>query len=63
MRMKEADKEAGILSFRLRKAGRKVGLIDCYIALMGKQNNVTIWTFDKDFIQIKEPLDIVLLES
>ena len=55
--------EAGILSFRLRKAGRKVGLIDCYIAIMGKKNKVAIWTFDKDFIQIKELLDIVLLKS
>jgi len=30
---------------------------------MGKKNNIAIWTFDKDFIQIKEHLDIVLLES
>lgn len=44
--------EAGRLSSRLRRAGRSVGLGDCYIATMARQHDVPIWSLDKHFVEI-----------
>jgi hypothetical protein len=52
---------AGILAFRMRKAGKSIGLSDCYIAILAKQNNAAIYTFDKHFEEIKSYEDITLL--
>ena len=52
---------AGILSFHLRKAGKRIGLADCYIATVAKENDAAIYTFDRHFEEIKEHADIALL--
>jgi predicted nucleic acid-binding protein len=53
--------KAGILAFRMRKAGKSIGLSDCYIALLARQNNAAIYTFDKHFAEIQSYEDITLL--
>jgi predicted nucleic acid-binding protein len=53
--------KAGELSFSLRKAGKQIGLSDCYIAIAATQGKVGILTMDKHFVTIKEHLDITLL--
>ena len=53
--------KAGTLSFHLKKAGKRVGLHDCYIATVAKENDAAIYTFDKHFEEIKEHADIALL--
>jgi len=52
--------EAGVLSFRLRGKGRTVGLSDCLIAVMSKQYDVALLSFDKDFAIIKEEIKLDL---
>ena len=53
--------KAGFLSFHLRKSGKKIGLADCYIATVAKENNAAIYTFDKHFEEIKKHAEITLL--
>lgn len=53
--------KAGELSFSLKKAGKQVGLSDCYIAVAAHQEKAGILTLDTHFITIKEALDIILL--
>ena len=53
--------KAGILSFQLRKAGKRIGLGDCYIATVAKENDATIYTFDRHFKEIQGCEDIALL--
>ena len=41
--------KAGELSYSLRRAGKTVGLSDCYISVSARANNVKILTFDRHF--------------
>ena len=54
---------AGILSLRLRKAGKNIGLSDCYIATVAQENGALIYTLDEHFKDICEHIDIALLEN
>lgn len=49
-------KDAGILSNKLRKHGKNIPLIDCYLAVLAKQNNARILSLDKHFPAIAELL-------
>ena len=52
--------KAGTLSFHLKKAGKRVGLADCYIATVAEENDAAIYTFDKHFEEIRGQVDIAL---
>jgi predicted nucleic acid-binding protein len=52
--------QAGELSFHLRGRGRTVGLSDCFIAVMSKQYNAALLTFDADFTAIKDEMKLSL---
>ena len=52
--------KSGELSYRVRKAGKKAGLSDCYIAIAAKMNNAAIFTLDSHFELIKEHINITL---
>ena len=52
---------AGILSFRLKKAGKGIGLADCYIATIAKENDAIIYTLDEHFKEMQNHIDIALL--
>ncbi len=45
----ELWEEAGILSYRLKRKGKTVGLADCYIAMLAHKYRVTLVTTDKHF--------------
>lgn len=49
-------KDAGILSNKLRKQGKNIPLIDCYLAVLAKHYNARILTLDKHFPDILELL-------
>jgi predicted nucleic acid-binding protein len=53
---------AGELSYSLKKAGKQIGLSDCYIAVAANSEKAGILTLDAHFIIVKEHLDIVLLQ-
>ena len=53
--------KAGELSFSLRKAGKQIGLSDCYIVIAANRENVGILTLDNHFTTIKEHLELILL--
>ncbi|MBE0414922.1 MAG: PIN domain-containing protein [Dehalococcoidia bacterium] len=57
----ESWENAGILSFQLRKAGKNIGLSDCYIATVAKENDAMIYTLDRHFVEIQRHFDITLL--
>ena len=46
--------EAGFLSRKLRKQGKTISLIDCYLAVLAKENKAVIITLDKHFSVIEE---------
>lgn len=46
--------KAGELSYRLRKAGKSVGLSDCFIATTANINSVELLTIDRHFEVIRE---------
>jgi len=52
---------AGILSFQLRKAGKNIGLSDCYIATVAQESDAMIYTLDRHFKEIQSHVDITLL--
>ena len=39
----------GLLANRLRKHGKTISLIDCYLAVLAKENKAAILTLDKHF--------------
>lgn len=41
--------QAGLLANKLRRQGKTISLIDCYLAVLAKENNTTILTLDKHF--------------
>ena len=55
--------QAGLLSFRMRKAGKSIGLSDCYIAVVAQQNNALIYTHDTHFQEIRRHHDIKLFRQ
>ena len=57
----ESWENAGILSFQLRKAGKGIGLSDCYIATVAKENDAIIYTLNRHFGEIQSHIDITLL--
>lgn len=48
--------DAGILSNKLRRQGKNLPLIDCYLAVLAKENKARILTLDKHFPVIVESL-------
>ncbi|MEW6408859.1 MAG: PIN domain-containing protein [Nitrospirota bacterium] len=53
--------KAGKLSFGIRKKGKSVNLIDCYIAVIAKEHRCSIYTLDRHFNDISKELGIKLL--
>lgn len=48
--------EAGFLSNKLRKQGKAISLIDCYLAVLAKESKAVILTLDKHFSVIEEKI-------
>ena len=46
--------QAGFLSHKLRKQGKTISLIDCYLAVLAKDSKAVILTLDKHFSVIEE---------
>jgi len=46
-------REAGELSFRLRRKGKTIGLSDCYIAVLARSGQAEILSLDSHFGQMK----------
>jgi len=46
--------QAGFLANKLRKQGKTLSLIDCYLAILAKENKAVILTLDKHFSIIAE---------
>ncbi len=53
-------KEAGKLSFCLRKSGRTVGLADCYLAIVARECGVAIFSLDKHFSLLEKESKVKL---
>jgi len=50
--LKESEstwQQAGFLANKLRKQGKTLSLIDCYLAVLAKENKAVILTLDKHF--------------
>lgn len=57
--LKESEstwQQAGFLANKLRKQGKTLSLIDCYLAILAKENKAVIITLDKHFSIIAELL-------
>ncbi|MFH1005989.1 MAG: PIN domain-containing protein [Candidatus Latescibacterota bacterium] len=52
--------QTGELSFHLRSKGKTVGLSDCFIAVMSKQYNAALLSFDTDFAAINDEMKLNL---
>ena len=52
--------KAGLLSYRLKRQGKTVSLGDCYIATLAHENDVLLFTRDKDFEVIKTAVSLSL---
>ena len=50
--------KAGKLLFLMKKRGKTVNLIDCYIAVIANENDCKVLTLDKHFNDIKNFLKI-----
>ena len=46
--------QAGFLANKLRKQGKTISLIDCYLAVLAKESKAVILTLDKHFAIIDE---------
>ncbi len=53
--------KAGKLSFSMKKHGKTVNLIDCYIAIIAQENDCIIFTLDGHFKDIKNFLKFKLM--
>lgn len=51
---KETWYKAALLSLRMRKRGYNIGLYDCYLAALVRENEVTIFTSDQHFQEIQQ---------
>lgn len=53
--------KSGRLSFSMKRKGITVNIIDCYIAVMARENNCKIFSLDEHFRKIKKFLRFELL--
>ncbi len=53
--------KAGKLSFSMKKQGKTVNLIDCYISVIARENDCAVFTLDKHFYDIKNFIKIKLI--
>ncbi len=53
--------EAGKLSYRLKKKGKNINLTDCYIAIIAREHECTVFTLDKHFKHIQTEININLI--
>lgn len=57
--LKESEttwQDAGLLANKLRRQGKTLSLIDCYLAVLAKENKAAILTLDKHFSIINDLL-------
>jgi len=54
--------KAGWLSYDLKKKGKSIHLLDCYIAIMAQQFECKIFTLNRHFKAIKKVTNISLIE-
>lgn len=54
--------DSGILSYKLKKLGITISLLDCYIAVIASENNCSIFTLDKHFETISKHQQLELIE-
>lgn len=59
----DAWQKAGKLSFDLRRAGKTVGLADCYIAIVAQAHGSPLYSFDKHFEMISGSINIPLYKA
>lgn len=55
--------KAGKLSFDLKKKGKKIHLLDCYIAVIARENRCKIFTLNRHFHEIQGIFKIDLLKT
>ena len=53
--------KAGRLSYNLKKKGKTINLIDCYIAIIAQEHGCQIFTLDEHFKEIQKVTDIYLI--
>jgi tRNA(fMet)-specific endonuclease VapC len=53
--------KAGQFSYNLKKRGKSVNLIDCYISVIAQEYNCKIFTLDERFKEIQRIADINLV--
>ncbi len=53
--------KAGRLAYDLKKKGKTVHLLDCYLAVIAKEHSCTIFTLNRHFQEIKDIAGISLL--
>lgn len=55
--------KAGRLSYDLKKKGKTINLLDCYIATIAQEHECKIFTLNRHFKEIQSIADISLIES
>lgn len=55
--------KAGRLSYDLKKKGKTINLLDCYIAAIAQEHECKIFTLNRHFKEIQSIADISLIES
>jgi len=53
--------KAGKLSYDLKKKGKKIHLLDCYIAIIAREFRCKIFTINRHFKEIQKVTDISLI--
>jgi len=53
--------KAGRLSYKLKKKGKNIHLLDCYIAVIAQENGCKIFTLNRHFLEIKGIFNITLI--
>ncbi|RMG68601.1 MAG: PIN domain nuclease, partial [Nitrospirae bacterium] len=56
----ELWEKAGMLSYRMRRKGKTIGLADCYISVVAEHFKVVLVTLDRHFRTLKKELDFAL---
>ncbi len=55
--------KAGRLSYNLKKKGKTVNLTDCYIAVIAREYDCVVFSFDEHFKDIQRLLNIHLVDN
>ncbi len=55
--------KAGRLSFDLKKKGKTINLLDCYIATIAQEHECKIFSLNRHFKEIQSIADISLIDS